>query len=404
MKVAPVAEGERIRQLDGIRGFALLGILLVNMPSFLFPIMFLPDAGMVNTHSEIDGWIRLLFNMFVQAKFYTIFSFLFGVGFFLFMHRAESKQLPYRSLFTRRLAVLLIFGLAHLVFLWYGDILHTYALAGFLLLLFYHRQEKTIKRWAWTLLIGMQTLSALILAVPENLGSMPDQSSLIQKAINTYTNGSIIERLQFRLGYEIPVVLPFEFFVILSVFPLFLFGFLAAKRGVFARTEEFIPAIRRVWWLALSLSVVLVPMIPLVQFGIVKFPASISVAVQTFVTWSGLSLCAFYITSLLLLYRKESGQRILKHLEPVGRMALSNYLSQTIIIILVVRVGHLYGTSGLALGLVLSLVIFSAQILASRWWLANYQFGPAEWLWRCLTYGKFVPMKRKGGLLSKTSS
>ncbi|ASJ53938.1 hypothetical protein BP422_10545 [Brevibacillus formosus] len=397
MKVAPVAEGERIRQLDGIRGFALLGILLVNMPSFLYPIMFLPDAGMVNTHSEMDGWIRLLFNMFVQTKFYTIFSFLFGVGFFLFMHRAESRQLSYQSLFTRRLVVLLIFGMAHLVFLWYGDILHTYALAGFLLLLFYHRQEKTIKRWAWTLLIGMQALSALMLTVPEDLVSMPDQSPLIQKAIEAYSNGSIIESLQFRVGYEIPVVLSFELFVILSVFPLFLFGFLAAKRGVFERTEEFIPAIRRVWWLALGLSVVLVPMIPLVQFGIVKFPASISIAVQTFVTWSGLSLCAFYITSLLLLYRKESGKRMLKHLEPVGRMALSNYLSQTIIAVSIVRVGHLYGTSGLALGLVFSLMIFTAQIFVSRWWLANYQFGPAEWLWRCLTYGKFVPMRRKGG-------
>ncbi|MBG9945475.1 DUF418 domain-containing protein [Brevibacillus formosus] len=397
MKVAPVSEGERIRQLDGIRGFALLGILQVNMPSFLYPIMFLPDAGMVNTHSEMDGWIRLLFNMFVQTKFYTIFSFLFGVGFFLFMHRAESKQLPYQSLFTRRLVVLLIFGMTHLVFLWYGDILHTYALAGFLLLLFYHRQEKTIKRWAWTLLIGMQALSAMMLTVPEDLVSMPDQTALIQKAINAYTNGSIIERLQFRVGYEIPVVLSFEFYVILSIFPLFLFGFLAAKRGVFERTEAFIPAIRRVWWLALGLSVVLVPMIPLVQFGIVKFPASISIAVQTFVTWSGLSLCAFYITSLLLLYRKERGKRMLKHLEPVGRMALSNYLSQTIITVLVVRVGQLYGTPELALGLVFSLVIFTAQIFVSRWWLANYQFGPAEWLWRCLTYGKLVPMRRKGG-------
>ncbi|MBW5467142.1 DUF418 domain-containing protein [Brevibacillus formosus] len=397
MKVAPVSEGERIRQLDGIRGFALLGILLVNMPSFLYPIMFLPDAGMVNTHSEMDGWIRLLFNMFVQTKFYTIFSFLFGVGFFLFMHRVESKQLPYQSLFTRRLVVLLIFGMTHLVFLWYGDILHTYALAGFLLLLFYHRQEKTIKRWAWTLLIGMQALSAMMLTVPEDLVSMPDQTPLIQKAVDAYTNGSIIERLQFRVGYEIPVVLSFEFYVILSVFPLFLFGFLAAKRGVFERTEEFIPAIRRIWWLALGLSVVLVPMIPLVQFGIVKFPASISIAVQTFVTWSGLSLCAFYITSLLLLYRKEGGKRMLKHLEPVGRMALSNYLSQTIITVMVVRVGNLYGTLELALGLVFSLVIFTAQIFVSRWWLTKFQFGPAEWLWRCLTYGKLVPMRRKGG-------
>ncbi|MBY0087491.1 DUF418 domain-containing protein [Brevibacillus brevis] len=397
MKVAPVAEGERIRQLDGIRGFALLGIVLVNMPSFLYPIMFLPDAGMVNTHSEMDSWIRLLFNMFVQAKFYTIFSFLFGVGFFLFMYRAESKQLPYRSLFTRRLFVLLIVGMVHLVFLWYGDILHTYALAGFLLLLFYHRQESTIKRWAWTLLVGMQALSALTLTVPEELVPIPDQSLLIQKAIDAYTNGSMIEWLQFRVGYEIPLVLSFEFFVILSVFPLFLFGFLAAKRGVFERTEDFIPAIRRVWWLALGLSVVLVPMIPLVQFGVVKFPASIWITVQTFVTWSGLSLCAFYITSLLLLYRKESGKRMLKHFEPVGRMALSNYLSQTIIAVLVVRVGHLYGTPALALGLVFSLGIFTVQIFVSRWWLANYQFGPAEWLWRCLTYGKFVPMKRKGG-------
>lgn len=394
MKLTPVAEGERIRQLDGIRGFALLGILLVNMPSFMYPLLFLPDSGLVHTHSEMDGWIRLVFNMFVQTKFYTIFAFLFGVGFYLFMHRAESKQLPYQSLFTRRLVVLLIFGMAHMIFLWYGDILHTYALAGFLLLLFYHRQEKTIKRWAWTLLIGVQALYALMLTVPESFVPVLDESPLVQKAIDAYTNGSMAELWQFRIANEIPIIFSLEFFIVLSVLPLFLFGLLAAKRGVFERTEEFIPAIRRVWWIALGFSLVLVTMIPLVQFGIVKFPASIAITVQTFVTWSGLSLSAFYVTSLLLLYRKDSGKRILKHLEPVGRMALSNYLSQTIIAVVVVRIGNLYGTTGLAIGLVFSLVIFAVQIFVSRWWLTNYQFGPAEWLWRCLTYGKYVPMKR----------
>lgn len=394
MKLAPVTEGERIRQLDGIRGFALFGILLVNMPSFLYPLLFLPEEGLTSAETAVDGIIRLLFNMFVQTKFYTIFAFLFGVGFYLFMNRAESKQLPYSSLFARRLGVLLLFGVAHLVFLWYGDILHTYALAGFLLMLFYKASERAIKIWAWTLLLAVQSLYALMLLIPEEYVPEIDMHGLVDQAIHAYSNGTVGEWLQFRLAHEIPLIVSNGIFVVISVLPLFLFGFLAAKRGIFSSTKQHLPAIRRAWWSGLCLSVVLVPMIPLAQLGIIDFPSSRYIAAQSFITWSGLSLSVFYVTSLILLYQKEREKHLFKHLEPVGRMALSNYLAQTILIVLIVRLGDLYGEANLLLGLIISLTIFIMQVFVSRWWLDKYQFGPAEWLWRCLTYGKFVPMKR----------
>ncbi|MGG4498862.1 DUF418 domain-containing protein [Brevibacillus reuszeri] len=398
MRGTPVLEADRIHQLDGIRGFALFGILLVNMPTFLHPVLFLPANGLAFEHSTLDEWIRLFFDMFVQTKFYTIFSFLFGAGFYLFMNRAEQKGLPMNAMFLRRISVLFLLGVIHLGLFWYGDILHTYAIAGNFLLFFNKGTDKTIRNWAWSLLMLIQLLYALLLFIPSDPSVVGSESHAIaQKAVAAYSSGSWGEWIQFRFAFEFPIVASNEFLAILTVLPLFLFGLLAARRGVFTADGKHRTAFRRMWWVTLILSIVLISMIPLVKKGIVQFPAPDHVASIVFVGWSGLTLSVFYICSFILLYEKAAFHKGLRHLEAVGRMALSNYLGQTIVTVGLVMVFKLYGTLSLGVGLIYCLVLFSLQILASKWWLSHYQFGPVEWLWRCLTYARWMPMKRNGG-------
>lgn len=138
--------------LDVIRGFALFGILLVNMPAFHSPNFINQLYSVDVPYGGLDAVVYAFLQLFVQVKFFTIFSFLFGVGFYLFMKRAEAKGLRMKSLFFRRASILLIIGLLHLIFLWFGDILHLYAVGGFLLVAFYNRMPKTLIKWAFSLL------------------------------------------------------------------------------------------------------------------------------------------------------------------------------------------------------------------------------------------------------------
>jgi uncharacterized protein len=297
------------------------------------------------------------------------------------------------QLFLRRLVVLLLIGIMHMFLFWYGDILHTYAVAGFILMLFYKKKKQTVHRWAWTLLIFIQALLGLTLLIP-SAGPNHAQALLAQEAIDAYNHGSWGEWLQFRWLYEIPYVLSNEILALLTVIPLFLFGFSAAREGVFTQPAAYREKIRRIWRLSLLLSIPLVAMIPLVKYGVVPFPAPAYLASQVFVTWSGLTLCAFYITSFLLLLSGKSGEGRLARLGLVGRMSLTNYLMQTLVFVFIARFFSLYGSASLAFGLVVCLALFLVQVAFSRWWLSRYMYGPMEWVWRCSTYAEIVPLKR----------
>ena len=130
-----ISQGERIHSIDIIRGIAVLGIFLVNWPI----IAGIDSRDLSGVYEGLDSYIRLFYDMFIQTKFYTIFSFLFGLGFYIFMTRAEAKTDRPKTLFVRRLLILLLFGFLHYVLLWDGDILHSYAIAGFFLFLFYKK-------------------------------------------------------------------------------------------------------------------------------------------------------------------------------------------------------------------------------------------------------------------------
>ena len=149
---------ERVKEIDIIRGFALLGILLVNISTFKAP-GFVVQLSPADYSGAVNQALAWFIDVLVRGKFYTIFSFLFGLGFYIFISRLQEKGLPANILFKRRLLVLLGIGLLHLVLLWSGDILHTYALTGFFLLLFIRVPAAKLKWWILVLLI----LSTLII-------------------------------------------------------------------------------------------------------------------------------------------------------------------------------------------------------------------------------------------------
>ncbi|MFC7160224.1 DUF418 domain-containing protein [Pseudidiomarina halophila] len=144
----PVSANERIHMLDVIRGFALLGILLMNIEFFQRPLTAMM-FGFDNSLTGIDRSVGWIVFTFVQGKFYTMFSLLFGIGFVIFYDRAKQHHDSPRWLFFRRLLILGLFGFVHIAYIWGGDILLTYAIVGLLLLFFINSSAARLWKWGW---------------------------------------------------------------------------------------------------------------------------------------------------------------------------------------------------------------------------------------------------------------
>ncbi|XXM72988.1 DUF418 domain-containing protein [Lysinibacillus sphaericus] len=405
MKSSPVLGKERMVTIDIIRGFALFGIFLVNMPTFHSPEFMKSMYGIPVDYSGVDHWIDVFFALFVDMKFFTIFSFLFGLGFYIFMSRAEEKGLRMNRLYLRRIFALLLFGIAHLVGLWFGDILHTYAVAGLLLIFFYKRKIKTMVIWAFSLLFVINALFALMLLIPSSFLEQTESASAasmlygsMEEYLHVYEHGNYIEWVSYRLGTEVPAMLANLIPAMFPVLAMFLFGLAAGKAGIFRDVEKHAGFIRKIRTLSFVISVPLVLILAMYMTKVWDVGVKQEFVVQLFTSLSGLTLCFFYISALTLLLRKEKWQGKLRPLGFTGQMALTNYLMQTILSVGIFVGFGFYGDVSLWLGTVICLVIFSLQMAFSTWWLKKFRFGPFEWLWRSFTYLRFQPMKKKEGL------
>ncbi|MDQ0245469.1 uncharacterized protein J2S09_003046 [Bacillus fengqiuensis] len=400
MKSTPISAKERIISIDIIRGFALLGIFLVNMPAYHSPDFMMQIYGMHKEHTGIDYWVDLFFQLFIQTKFYTIFSFLFGLGFYIFMNRAEQKGLQTTRLFTRRLAALLLFGAAHLVLLWFGDILHTYAIAGILLLFFYRRKNKTLLIWAFSLLFLIHALMSVQLLLPSSMleemkaTNVQSHSDKLPEYMDIYEHASYLEWVAYRWDTEIIRILSNLPITMIPVLAMFLFGLYAGRMGLFQADTPHLRLIKKTRLTAFLLSLPFLVLLAVLKLDVLNAGIYKEAAVQLFTSLSGLTLCFFYISSLMLLLRNERWQKRLRPLGYVGQMALTNYLSQTVVCtFLFVGLGF-YGKVGLASGTIICLIIYTMQVIFSYMWLKKYRFGPLEWLWRSFTYGHFQPMEK----------
>jgi uncharacterized protein len=401
----PIAAAERIEVVDILRGFALFGILLINITAFKAPGA---PPGFGSEGGIVDRSVILAILLLVESKFFTLFSFLFGLGFSIQLLRAQARGVPFVPRFARRLLALLAFGVAHIVLLWDGDILVLYTLVGFVLLLFRNRSPRALLTWVALLLLVPLLLLTAGLGTLELLRVTPPYAARIGEAEGAFLTGLAQLRAEAIAGYgggtyrEILVrrvvdyggVFPLLLSRVPSVLAMFLLGLYVGKRGILQRVDEHVPLLRRVrlWGLGLGLLASLLVVVALTQLR----PLSALVALLFNQALAGPILSLGYAATLVTLARRPGWGRRLAPLAATGRLALTNYLAQSLVCTTLFY-GYglgLAGRVGAAAGVLLAIGIYALQIAFSLWWLRRFQFGPLEWLWRSLTYGRPQPLRR----------
>ncbi len=405
MLSSPTPSGERNPLIDILRGFALFGILLVNFPG--------SEAA---RSGAVDDAVRRLLSILVSGKFYTTFSFLFGLGFALQLIRAKSRGRRVVPVYVRRMLVLFLIGLGHAILVWQGDVLLIYAFMGFFLIPFRNRSAKVLLPAAALALAGEYFLSTsdnpffVRDLAPRISNPELEQQSELEKAVafNEIADAGRRLRAATKSGtYLEAVIARFEVwrlanryafrYIWASSFAMFLIGMLAGRYGLIRYPAARSVLIRRAMLISLPIWLLL---------GILTtYGPQVLGSFYFKIHWKLLTLAwilhapagsLFYISAILSVLALRP-QWVLKlvPLGSVGRMALTNYLFQSIIGTLLYY-GYGLGLQmrlGMLSGFLLAAAVFALQIAFSGWWLRHFQFGPFEWIWRSLTYGRFQPMR-----------
>jgi uncharacterized protein len=398
---AALPVGERYPVLDILRGFALLGILIMNMPGF-GSSFFAEADGSFLWKEPVDRFAEQAREMLFSGKFNSLFSLLFGVGFTIQYTRMKERD-PTQAewLYLRRLAVLFAFGVLHAVLLWPGDVLHSYALLG-LVLLFVLRKasDRTVVILA-VLCLLYPVVSGLIrlqVMTPDVVKARVAIAQTFEASTNlAYGRGSILDMVaqnarvmqHFYFGSWWEVWGQFGWYVQLLL--TMLIGLLAGRRRWVERIDELMPQIRRLTWITLAIGVGCgIVYTTIFELNRTPGPSPIKLLGSICYWTARPALMIFYALLIVRASVHPLGQRWLAPVGLAGRMPLTNYLMQTLIGITLFQ-GWGFGlwmTVGPAGMLALAIAIFVfVQLPFSRWWLARHERGPMEALWARLTYG-----------------
>lgn len=403
IQISPITTTERIEIVDVLRGLAVCGILIGNMQWFSGYGMMPPAVA--EQGPMIDKITQFLVHFFVEGKFYSIFSFLFGFGFALQIERAGERGDLKASLFKRRLFWLLIIGLLHAYGLWAGDILSVYAVMGFLLLLFRKKTDGGLLKWAIALML-VPLISYIILYIifvaflsPETAAAIDNgQVELWNNALRTVSTGNWVTIFrEYNLDYIVGRYLGLIFQMRLpKILAMFLLGFYAYRRGFFQDLSGNKAFIRKVLVYGSILGFVGNAAFAMLAKNEAPFPPSAAGLAGVVAYSFGVPAMALFIIALVATgWQTGSLQRILSVLAPVGRMALTNYLMQTVICVTIFY-GYgfgKFGSVGATTGTAIALAIFGFQIVLSTLWLKYFRYGPMEWIWRQLTYRKRLELR-----------
>lgn len=388
--------------LDALRGIALFGICLANFPEFSLYTFLDNQAQQAMPTAGIDTVVKYLQYIFIDGKFYTLFSLLFGIGFSIILNNAQKDNRNGIAIFYRRMSVLLLIGLFHLLFLWAGDILILYAFMGFFLPLFRKAANRTILVYSVILLLFPVVIDACVqlfnwnLAAPAvsatqyfhaKAGITPQNFPVWLAESQSYTDvlkfnlaGSFIRLQEFIDGNRA-----------FKVLGLFLLGLYIGRKGIYANLNENKTLLHKT-----------------LKYGlIIGFPTSLLYA------WSAMNshplglaghsaiyavsvvpLSFAYISAICLLYLRNKENKIFKLFAAPGRMALTNYLMQSVFgMIIFYGIGFELGArTGLVYVELIAALVFCLQVVYSYLWLHYNRFGPLEWGWRMLTYGKWMKL------------
>lgn len=496
----PIAGVERIDALDILRGLALVGILMMNIEWFNRAIASLGTQD--TSLTGLDHGVAWLIRCFVEGKFYTLFSLLFGMGFAIMIDRAEKAGRPFGAWFLRRMIVLIIFGILHMVFLWGGDILHSYGLAGLMLLAWvtllkkprfqiynnpqsffklaltwlaiplvvsvvsgigfglthdnetllaqWHEEVKVTERVAAinlaneklsqkTAVINQELITdeSLKNTIPEPTTDMPNNlmgiatddldeedleasiaqytdaiidmkaQAIVEQAqvmhddeaaeIDAFTQDSYWQATAFRADFAWYMMLfsiPFAFFILM---PLFILGYWLVKSKIIQNYQQHTRAFYITAWLGIGLGLAVETSGLLVsQHPVVNQVVLLQALGEGLFYFGQLVMSVGYFGLVMYLLADNTWQKRLGLFAPMGRMALTNYISHSVILtsIFYGYAGGYFGEISRAPQMLIVLGIIILQVRFSRWWLQHYAFGPLEWLWRCLSYKKIYPLKK----------
>ncbi|MBN2345821.1 MAG: DUF418 domain-containing protein [Candidatus Aminicenantes bacterium] len=399
----PVEPEQRIEILDLLRGFALLGIIFYNMLFF---------SGYVFAHfSELKRLFDFALNeriygfldIVITAKFYTLFSILFAVGFFIQLNKHGGDGAGFLKTYRRRLYILFTIGLAHSL-VWYGDILLTYSLIALVMILFRNVRPKPLLRWS----VFFLTLPLLIdMALLPFAGSLhPVAASPISSAHVSYPDvdpSAVIRTFQDGTIAEVFILNAHNIvWKYLSYFPsggyftylgIFLLGYYLASIGFFLKKR----ISTRFWLGCMAIGFAATLAAKALGGNVYLFPPTLLNALyKALLTVGQIFVCFFYIASVFRISQMGIGKKISRRLIPVGRMALSNYLLQTILMVAIFYPFGLglIGRIGLIPTSCIAISVLMVEIVISNAWLNRFRFGPMEWLWRSLTYRKWIRNRR----------
>jgi uncharacterized membrane protein YeiB len=476
--LTPLTNSNRIKVLDLLRGFALIGILMMNIEWFNRPVSALLSFDYSLTGGDwAASW---LVKVFVEGKFYKLFSILFGMGFAVMLLRTQQTERKFGAWFIRRMLALFVFGMAHAVFLWGGDILHSYAVAGMFLLGFVlllqtrklarFNKPETFAKVGFSLLLmplfvamlaglyfgttrdnveitddwqqktAINQQSDILLqqakeeaieligekdkATVENYNvidesvtevdedKMSDKELIAYKAqqrfegkqkrldrqaseIEAFTQSSYLSATKYRAEAALRSLANTPMFSFFMCLPLFMIGYWLVASDKIKHPEQHQGFFSVMCWGGLSIGLMLSIAGTLISLHpVAKTAKEVGAGGQVIFQYGQFILCAGYIGMFVKLASKAWFIKSFSWLASLGKMALTNYISHSIILtsIFYGYAGGLFGQIARGQQMLIVVMIIFAQAILSTLWLKFFRFGPLEWLWRSITYMKLQPM------------
>lgn len=388
--VLPIIETERTPIIDILRGWALLGVVLMNYVDYYYLGIELSKFKPADTLTAI---LMTTGNIVFSAKSWATLSFLFGYGFTTLIRNVNNKGINYYKFFSKRMFWLLIFGLLNSLF-FFGDILKDYALMGIVLLLFSKASAKTAFVCSLSLLLIIAPVTGAYISSLH----LPSNFATLEPLLPHLKSHSLFDVFYFQLkgnyNFEVKAV-GYLVIVHLLMLALFLLGFAANKYQLFNKLSGKKRYIKLTFFSALVAAIFLNILFLIVEkfkWQIFKYyqPRFILVTVTMI----------FIISALSWLYTTGKCRAFFRSMQTIGRMTLTNYIIQNIV--------AFFLFSGFGMGLSLSnrihfsyyllfaITVYTMQVYFSKWWLSQYYYGPLEWVWRQLSYGKKIPLRKTG--------
>ena len=394
MQTEPLQPSERLAVVDSLRGFALLGILIVNLNGFV--VFTLPEpliAELTSTYPDkaTDAFISIL----LDNKFITLFAMLFGFGFGLLIDRVAARGVNVNVFFLKRMFILFCLGLLNLA-VWWGDILTLYASTGIFLLLFRRLSTKRILLFS---LLFIFIIPSAIRYLQYRL-LPPFDNRYLEDYVLAIQHGGITDMVWANLRIMNYIFLDrwVQWRDMAEVLGKFLLGYYILRMGWLQNLAAFLPVFRRAlkWLMPLAIVVLayeswLFYEKPVVEDHLLNTGSFLLHKAGVLV------LSLSYACLLITLYAAGKGRQFFLLFRSVGMLSLTNYLTHTVCYVFIFY--------GMGLGLLgklhlqwvppIAFFIYILQVLFSRWWMSRYTYGPVEWVWRQLSYGKRFPIKKK---------